>query len=548
MPFKKVLFSSPFSPHLASNSGMHLKKGNFMNARILLAGLLLVAMLQPSIRMVSAENAPANRPNIIFIFSDDHARHAISAYGSKINKTPHIDRIAREGAILRNSFCTNSICGPSRAVILTGKHSHLNGMPTNSTAFNGAQQTFPKLLQNAGYETAMVGKWHLTSTPTGFDYWRILPGQGSYYNPDFISPQGTQRIEGYVTDITTNIALDWMKKERNSAKPFLLMLQHKAPHRPWQPGPEHLTMYDDVEIPEPATLFDDYQGRTTAAAKTAMTIDHDFYGMYDLKLPEATFKTAPWELGPYKRMNADQKAKWDAAYGPKNKKFLDAMKAGQLTEKQIVQWKYQRYIKDYLRCVASMDDNIGRVLDYLDESGLAKNTIIIYSSDQGFYLGDRGWYDKRWMYEESMHMPFVIRWPGVIKPGTQVTPMVQNIDYGPTFLEAAGVQVPQDMQGKSIVPLLKGETEVPWRKSIYYHYTESPSEHEVPFHYGVRTERYKLIHYYKIDEWELFDLQNDPGETRSVYQHRDYINIVKDLTEELKRLRKHYQDNTGKGL
>ena len=517
-----------------------------MKLRSLIVGLISIIAMHTLFVPTHLRADQADRPNIIFIFSDDHARQSIGAYGSKINKTPHIDRIAREGAILLNSFCTNSICGPSRAVVLTGKHSHLNSMPTNGKAFDGTQQTFPKLLQKTGYQTAMVGKWHLTSKPTGFDHWYILPGQGSYYNPDFISPAGNERIEGYVTDITTTLALDWIKNGRDGSKPFMLMLQHKAPHRPWQPGPDHLTMYDDVVIPEVATLFDDYQGRTTAAAKTAMTIDHDFYGMYDLKLGDPTFKTAPWELGPYRRMNAQQKANWDAAYGPKNKKFLDAMKAGELSEKEIVQWKYQRYIKDYLRCIASVDDNVGRVLDYLDQSGLAKNTIIIYCSDQGFYLGEHGWYDKRWMYEESLHMPFVIRWPGVIKPGTQVTQLVQNLDYAPTFLEIAGAKVPEDIQGQSMLPLIKGKTDIEWRKSIYYHYTESPSEHKVPFHYGVRTDRYKLIYYYQINEWELFDLKSDPDEMKSVYADPEYANIVKRLTQELKRLRTHYKDNTGK--
>ncbi|MFN4259294.1 MAG: sulfatase [Gemmataceae bacterium] len=473
---------------------------------------------------LQAADTAGQRPNIIFIFTDDHASHAISAYGSKMNQTPHIDRLAKEGMLFRNCFCTNSICAPSRAVILTGKHSHLNGQINNAVTFNGAQQTFPKLLQKAGYQTAMIGKWHLGSDPTGFDYWKVLIGQGPYYNPPFKTHNGPEKHIGYTTDIITDMALNWLQQERDADKPFILMYQHKAPHREWAPGPKHLTLYDDVTIPEPATLFDDYEGRTSAAKTQEMTIARHMTDR-DLKL------VPPPNLTP------EQLKVWNDAYGPKNEAFRKA----NLTGKELVRWKYQRYIKDYLRCIASVDDNLGRLLEYLDESGLAKNTVVIYSSDQGFYLGDHGWYDKRWMYEESLRMPLIVRWPGVTKPGSVNTDLVQNLDFAETFLDMAGARVPDDMQGHSLVPLLKGETPKDWRKSIYYHYYEFPAVHMVQRHYGVRTDRHKLIHYYLIDEWELFDLQKDPDELKSVYDDPTYADTVKELKAELGRLREHYK-------
>jgi arylsulfatase A-like enzyme len=460
------------------------------------------------------------RPNIIFVFTDDHASHAISAYESRINQTPNIDRLADEGMLFRNAFVTNSICAPSRAVILTGKHSHLNGIFTNRERFDSAQVTFPKLLQQAGYQTAIVGKWHLKSAPTGFDYWEVLPGQGDYYNPRFRTHGDTVRYTGYVTDIITDRALDWLQNGRDPEKPFMLMYQHKAPHRRWQPGPEHLTLYDDVTIPEPPTLFDDYEGRTSAAKTQEMTIAQHMYDE-DLKL------VAPPQL------NEQQLERWNAAYEPKNEAFRQA----DLTGDELVRWKYQRYIKDYLRTVASVDDNLGRVLDYLDEAGMTENTVVIYSSDQGFYLGDHGWYDKRWMYEESLRMPFIVRWPGVVQPGSENSDLVQNLDFAETFLEMAGVDIPADMQGRSLVPLLEGRTPADWREAIYYHYWEYPAWHMVRRHYGVRTQRYKLIYYYEIDEWELFDLQNDPEELRSVFADPDYAEIVAELKERLVQMR-----------
>jgi len=483
-----------------------------------------------------------SRPNIVFIFTDDHALQAISAYGSVINKTPNIDRLAEEGMIFRNAFCTNSICAPSRAVIQTGKHSHINGVTDNIQMFDSAQVTFPKLLRKGGYQTAMIGKWHLKSEPVGFDYWKVLPGQGNYYNPDFRTPEGKQRIEGYVTDIVTDVSLEWLKNGRDKNKPFMLMTQHKAPHRAWLPGPEHLTMYDDVTIPEPATLFDDYSNRASGAAIQEMEIDRHMRFSWDLKVvngPTDSLGAKVWEQRK-KRFTPEQLEAWNATYNPKNEKFLNSNLKGE----ELVRWKYQRYIKDYLRCIASVDDNIGRLLDYLAESGLAENTVVIYSSDQGFYLGEHGWFDKRWMYEESLHMPFIVKWPGVTKPGVVNTDMVQNIDFAETFLAMANLDIPREMQGKSLVPLLNGKTPENWRKSIYYHYYEYPGYHMVQKHNGIRTERYKLINYYELGEKELFDLKLDPSELKSVYNDPEYTETQIQLEQELAVLKSYYHDNT----
>jgi arylsulfatase A-like enzyme len=525
-------------------------------------------------------------PNILFIFSDDHACQAIGAYGSRINRTPNIDRIAREGAIFENSFCSNAICAPSRAVVLTGKFSHVNGKIDNrADPFDTSQPTFNKALQAAGYETAIIGKWHLRNDPEGFDYWKVLPGQGDYYNPDFRTPSArtgtadpgsrptpgsgsglpsgdagsgegetgagstgspsqevvTEGIEGYVTDIITDLSLDWLRNRRDQGKPFLLMCQHKAPHRNWMPGPDHLRDFEGEEIPEPPALFDDYSGRATPASNQEMSIARHFFPAYDLKItppdPENTEDVNNWTW-VYDRLTPEQKAAWDAVYDPRNEAFLEADPQGE----ERVRYYYQRYIKDYLRCIASVDDSVGRILDYLDEAGLAENTLVIYSSDQGFFLGEHGWYDKRWMYEESLRMPFLARWPARIPSGTRVPLMIQNIDYAPTFLEAAGVPVPMDIQGESLVPVMGGQEPGDWRRSIYYHYYEFPAVHMVAKHYGVRTERYKLIHYYETDEWECFDLEADPHEMRSVYAAPAYAEVVAELKEELARLQSLYGD------
>ena len=468
----------------------------------------------------------AKRPNIIYIMSDDHASHAMSCYGSKINKTPNLDRLANEGMLFTNAFCTNSICGPCRAVVLTGKYSHLNGFVRNGNTFDGSQQTVAKLLQKAGYQTAMVGKWHLKSEPTGFDYWHVLKGQGPYYNPPMKTPDGDVKHVGYTTDVITDQALEFLETKRDKDKPFFLMYHHKAPHRNWQPGPKHLNLYDDVTIPEPDNLFDDYSGRGTPARVQEMTVARHL-NPNDLKLV------------PNRGLNDRQRAVWDKAYGPKNRAFREA----NLTGDDLVRWKYQRYIKDYLRCIASVDDNVGRVLDYLDESGLAENTIVIYTSDQGFYLGDHGWFDKRFMYEESLRSPLVVRWPKHVKPGSKSDQIVLNLDFAETFLDAAGAKIPDDMQGASLVPILEDRTPDDWRKGMYYRYYEYPAVHSVHKHYGVRTARHKLISFHELGEWELYDLEEDPREMKSVYGDPQYAGVVKELKAELKRLREKYKDD-----
>jgi arylsulfatase A-like enzyme len=488
--------------------------------------LLALACAQSAAAQKAPVKQEAKPPNILFIFTDDHGYQAISAYGSNRNQTPNIDRLAKEGMRFDRCFVTNSICGPSRAVILTGKHNHLNGFMTNGDRFDGSQQTFPKLLQKQGYETAMIGKWHLKTDPTGFDHWKVLIGQGPYYNPPMKSPEGTKKIEGYTTDIVTDLSLDWLKEGRDQSKPFLLMCQHKAPHRNWQPSPDHLKMFDGVEMPYPETFWDDYSGREEPASNQAMTVAHHL-SKNDLKL------TQP------RGLTAEQLEKWNAAYGPKNAEFEQA----NLTEKERIKWQYQRYVKDYLRCVASVDDNIGRLLEYLDDSGQAKNTLVVYSSDQGWYLGEHGWYDKRWMYEESFRTPLIVRWPGVTSPGAvNDTHFVSNLDFAQTFLAAAGVkEIPDPMQGRSLVPLLQGALPKDWRTSFYYHYYEYPGAHAVRRHYGVRTERYKLINFYNLGKWELFDLEKDPNELKSLYGQPAYSGVTKNLKRELARLRERYQ-------
>ena len=473
---------------------------------------------------VAVAQRPA-RPNILFIFADDHASHAISAYGSTIIKTPHIDRLAREGMLFRLAFVTNSICAPSRATVLTGQFGHLNGVPTNSEPLHPTTLTFPKLLRANGYQTAVLGKWHLKTLPTAdaFDHFEVVNDQGDYYNPLFMRPRDTVRVEGYATEIITDRALEWMRT-RDQSRPFMLMLQHKAPHRPWQPGPAQLGMFEGTRFPEPTTLFDDWSGRASPARTQEMTIarhlDDD-----DLKL------VAPRNLTPA------QLERWNAAYDAPNAAF----RSRQLESDALVRWKYQRYIADYVRVVSSIDDNVGRVLEYLDRSGLARNTIVIYSSDQGFFLGDHGWFDKRWMYEESLRTPLLVRWPGVVRPGSVNQDLVQNLDYAETMLEMAGAAVPREMQGRSLVPLLRGQTPRDWRDAIYYQYFEYPSWHMVRRHYGVRTKRYKLIHYYEVNEWELFDLEKDPRELRSVYGDAAYASVKGSMEQRLRELREQYR-------
>ncbi|MGD9647796.1 MAG: sulfatase [Pirellulales bacterium] len=488
--------------------------------------MLLFAMLSSA--MASAADPPDSAakqpPNIVFIFSDDHAYQAISAYGDprQLIETPQIDRIAAEGMLFTRCVVPNSICGPSRATILTGKYSHVNGFYNNSNSrFDSSQVTFPKLLQGAGYQTAIVGKWHLVSDPTGFDYWHILPGQGVYYNPPMINNGQQVKHEGYTTDIITDLSLAWLD-ERDRDKPFLLMCQHKAPHREWAPALRHLGHDGDRVYPEPATLFDDYAGRGLAEHDQDMTIDKTM-NPRDVKL------VGPGNLTP------EQRAAWDAYYEPRNQKFREANLAG----RDLVRWKYQRYMHDYLGCIKAVDESVGRVLEYLAEHDLADNTIVVYAADQGFYLGEHGWFDKRWIFEESLRTPCLVRWPGVTKPGSRSDELVSNVDFAETFLDVAGVQVPAEMQGRSLAPVLAGHTPDDWRKSFYYHYYEYPTPHHVRPHYGVVTDRFKLVRFYgpDTDYWELFDRQKDPHELTSVYGQADYAEAQSELTQELRRLR-----------
>ncbi len=473
----------------------------------------------------TATPGQGKQPNILFVFTDDHAYQSIGAYGSKINQTPNIDRLAREGMRFDRCYVTNSICGPMRAVIQTGKYSHINGFCCNSNQFDGTQQTFPKLLQKAGYQTAIVGKWHLGEhmVPQGFDYSEVLVGQGPYYNPPMLKNGEKTKHIGYVTDIITDLALDWLTDQRDKEKPFVLMYQHKAPHRNWQPGPKQLNLFDGVTIPEPETLFDNYEGRGAPAHNQDMTIEKTLTP-YDLKLE------------PPGNLTEEQLKTWNAAYGPKN----EAFKKANLTGKDLVRWKYQRYIKDYLRCIASVDDNLGRMLEYLDQSGLAENTMVIYCADQGFFLGEHGWFDKRWMYEESLRTPFIVRWPGQVKPGTvNRQDIVSPLDFASTFCEIAGRKIPEDLQGESLVPILKGETPEDWRKVFYYQYYEYPGAHSVRRHYGVTDGRKKLIRFYEpdVDQWEMFNLDSDPNELNSIYGQPHAASEQARLLAEMNRLR-----------
>jgi arylsulfatase A-like enzyme len=471
----------------------------------------------------AASAAAPSRPNILMIFCDDLATQAISAYRHPLQllQTPHIDRLAQQGTTFERCFVPNSICGPSRAVILTGKYSHLNGFYRNGNRFDGSQQTVSKLLQRAGYQTAVIGKWHLESDPTGFDYWHILPGQGAYYNPPMIRNGERVVHEGYTTDLITDFSLEWLKN-RDKSKPFLLMAQHKAPHREWAPALRHLGWHGDRTFPEPATLFDDYSGRGRAEREQDMTLEKTFTEL-DAKL------TAPRSL------NEAQRKVWDAYYEPRNAAF----RAARPTGKDLVRWRYQRYMHDYLATVKAVDESVGRIMKYLDDEKLADNTLVILSSDQGFYLGEHGWFDKRWIYEESVTTPLVVRWPGVARAGQWHKGMVSVIDFPELWLEAAGVPVPADMQGRSFRPLLEGRTPADWRSSFYYHYYEYPGAHSVRKHYGVVTDRYKLFHFYEpdVNYWTLIDRQQDPNELKNVYDDPRYADERKKLHAELQRLR-----------
>ncbi len=488
------------------------------------------------------------RPNIIWIYADDHDQRAISAYDSKLIKTPHIDRIANEGMLFSNSFVTNSISSPCRAVILTGKHSHLNGVSNNKTPFDGSQQTFQKLLQKAGYQTALVGKWHLHTYPEGFDYWNMLPGHGNYYDPQFIENGDTIETEGYITDITMDFALDFLKNRRDKKKPFCLMLHNKAPHGPWMPNPKHLKLFKNDTIEVPHTFFDTCTLRGTAACEQKIEIYDNFMRKKTLRKMYQkqgdSIITEKWLEWLYSLLDKQEQKMFDDAYLKENTAFLEA----DLTKKQAALWLYQRYIKDYLRCVTSIDENVGRLLNYLDNNNLSENTIVFYSSDQGFYLGDYGWYDKRFMYEISMRTPLLVRWPKVIKPKSVCNAMVQNLDMAETFLNIAGAPIPEDMQGISILPLLTGETKKINRDALYYHYNDFPHFHNIYPHYGIRTQKHKLMYFYTLKEWEYYNLETDPNETENQYDNPDFENIIDKLKTKLDSLRRYYKDTIGSGV
>ena len=491
------------------------------------------------------------RPNIVFIMSDDHAYQAISAYDNSLIETPNIDRIAKMGMLFTNSSVTNSICAPSRAVILTGKHSHINGKIDNHFPFDTTNVTFPQILQKAGYQTAMFGKLHFGNNPKGFDQFKILPGQGAYYNPDFITKnEGEINVKGYVTDIITDMTLDWLKTERKPEDPFLLMYLHKAPHRSWLMAERHMEEFTNKTFPEPATLFDTYEGRP-AAAEAEMSILKHLSWTGDNKIyPETIDEMNEPEIGIDKRrfensvgrMDAEQMLKFRAQYDKINEDFKTNYSS--LSDEDKMKWRYQRYMQDYLGTIKSVDENVGRVLDYLEENDLMENTIIVYTSDQGFYLGEHGWFDKRFVYDESFKTPLLVAWPNKVKPGTTSDEMVQNLDFAQTFLDAAGVEQPSDMQGESLMPILTGKMEDWNREAVYYHYYEYPAEHMVNRHYAIISKEYKLIHYYfDFDHWELIDRIKDPKELTNEYDNPAYASIKEKLHKELEEVRKKYGDS-----
>lgn len=509
-----------------------------MNLSLFKAIALILSIC--TVQAISAQNSSVSKPNIVFIMADDHGYQAISAYSEKLIRTPNIDRIGKEGALMRNAFVTNSVCSPSRAVLLTGKYSHINGMRDNGTYFNGSQQTLPKILRSNGYRTAIVGKWHLFSEPTGFDYWNILPDQGNYYNPKFIKMGKDTAYSGYVTDITTDLALDWI--ENNRQQPFFIMLHHKAPHRNWMPAQQYLTEFNDREFPLPHNFYDDYADRE-ALQRQLISMKEGLDVRYDSKIPCDTCfitKVNDWAPAEFQRemerLTPEEREKWDNAFAEEYKTFSQIKGSDQL-----LRFQYQRFMEDYLRCVHSVDDNVGRVLKYLDDKGLAKNTIVVYMSDQGVYLGEHGLYDKRFMYEESFRTPMLIRYPAAIPKSQKIDEYVLNLDVPPTFLDLAGVSIPKDMQGQSMKTLLQRGKEKGWRDEVYYHYYEK--SFGATAHYGIRTDRYKLIHFYDPgNSWELYDLKKDPHEMNNIYADPANKQLIEKLKEQLKTLQAQYKD------
>lgn len=515
-----------------------------MSQKFLLVGVMTLVCL--SCKQEMAKKLLENkRPNILFIMSDDHAIQALSAYGHPISQlapTPNIDRIAKNGALFTQSFVTNSICGPSRAVILTGKHSHINGFRQNGDHFDGNQPTLPKMLKQSGYQTAIVGKWHLHGYPQGFDYWKIIVDQGNYYNPDFIENGDTTRIEGYATDIITRDALSWLKDKRNDSLPFFLMVHHKAPHRNWMPALRHTNKYDSIQFPLPETYFPNFQNQQ-AAREQLQTIYEDMYEGHDLKmtleLDNAELAHNPWKTD-FERMSPEQRKAWDETYKEKNNDFHQAGLRG----RDLAEWKGQRYIRDYMATIAALDEGVGKLLDYLENNGLDENTLVVYTSDQGFYLGEKGWFDKRFMYEESFGTPLLMQLPGTIAPNQKVKALVQNLDFAQTFLDFAGVtETDFEMQGKSFKGLLDGSLEEDdFRDVVYYHYYDYPAFHMVKKHYGIRTKRYKLIHFYDdIDTWEFYDLKKDPKEMYNAINDDVYSKTINRMHKKLDSVQKHYK-------
>ncbi len=502
---------------------------------------------------VVKKELPAKRPNIIFMMSDDHAYQAISAYSNHLIETPNIDRIADEGIKFTNACVSNSICAPSRATILTGKHCHIHGKVDNVFPFDESQTTFPQLMQQAGYKTAMFGKLHFGNNPKGVDEFKILPGQGRYYNPIFNTNDGQITVEGYVTDIIMDMTLEWLEENKEDDQPFMLFSMQKAPHREWLPAPRHFKEYTKKTFVEPETLFDDYEGRGSAAKTAEMNLLKHMNWAGDAKIYPELMKElglkdeSGWDLEAFERevgaMNETQRAVWDSTYGPVMEDFKS--KFPEMDDKALMKWRYQRYMQDYLGCIASVDENVGRLLDYLEDSGLDENTMIIYTSDQGFYLGEHGWFDKRFVYDESFKTPLLIKWPNVIEPGITNTEMVQNLDFAQTILEAAKIEAPSDMQGESLIPLLLGNLEEWTRDAVYYHYYEYPGIHMVKRHYAIITQEYKLAHfYYDVDEWELYDRKKDPQEMKNVINDPAYADVVVKLKEQLKEMRAHYGDSS----
>jgi arylsulfatase A-like enzyme len=496
---------------------------------IVYINILLVFILSPYLCIAQ------KKPNVVIIISDDHAFQAIGAYGNGLVRTPNIDRIASEGVIFNKAYVTNSICGPSRAVILTGKYSHKNGFKDNEhSRFDGSQNEFVKNLQTVGYQTAWIGKWHLETTPQGFDYWKVLPAQGNYYNPDFVNMDGrTERITGYASNVIEDEAEKFLSK-RDKTRPFCLVIGHKATHRTWIPDTCDFRAYDKVNFPLPHDFYDTYEGREAAKVQDINIANTMLLG-YDLKMLSYSKNGKEPAV---ERMNADQREKFDAYYKP-----IEAdLKARNLSGKALVEWKYQRYMRDYLSTAVSLDRNIGRTLDYLDKNGLSENTVVIYLSDQGFFMGEHGWFDKRFIYEESFRTPMVMRYPGIIKPGTKSNAMVLNMDLAPTILNIAGVPIPKDVQGKSFLHLVDGKN-AKERDVIYYHYYEN-GEHSVSPHFGIRDKRFKLVRFYKrVNSWELYDLHKDPHELHNLYGTNHYSKITKDMKAKLKQQIDVYDDS-----